>query len=291
PISGFSDTTYTKGKSRDLVNFFADHTLYFKSLIISAGGLMAYNDDFGTNWNYGFDISLRLLKQLSMFSSVNNSIRLPTFTDLYYNGPTNQGNINLKPEKSNNYELGLKHHTTWYNAKVTLFHRIGKDVIDWVREAEDEIWTTKNHTQINTTGIECFLYINTEGRIPLINSISAGYHYMINDKESDTLLSYYALDYLKHKATMNITHSILSKLTASWSANWQAREGTYTEYPSNNEVAYEPFFLFNVRTKYEINSLNVFVDINNLLNKKYSDLGNIPQSGRWISIGLNYKLE
>lgn len=291
PIRGFADTTYTRGKSRDFINLFADHTIYLKRLVLSAGGLMSQNQQYGVSLNYGIDISLRLMNQLSMISSVNNSVRIPTFTDLYYNGPTNLGNINLRPEKSDNFEIGLKHNSLWYNAKATIFHRRGKDVIDWVRESEEDIWTTTNHTEINTTGIESFAYFNTAHKIPIIKSISIGYHYMISDKRSGGLISYYALDYLKQKVTVNISHSIANRISATWSANWQDRAGTYTEYETNKEVAYKPFLIIHVRTSFNLNGFSAFVDVNNIMNMKYSDLGNIPQSGRWVSAGISYKLE
>jgi iron complex outermembrane receptor protein len=114
---------------------------------------------------------------------------------------------------------------------------------------------------------------------------------MNSNKSSDELLSYYALDYLKHKATLSISHSAFRRIAFSWSANWQDRAGTYTQYPTNNEISYKPFMVYNLRISYNKKGVNVFADFNNLGNKVYSDLGNIPQSGRWISFGLNYTLE
>lgn len=290
-INDFTDTTYTRGKRRVFINLFVDHTLYLNRFTLSFGGLISHNDQYGLSWDYGTDLNVRLTKGLSLITSANSSIRFPTFTDLYYNGPTNQGNINLKPEKSNSFELGLKQNGKWYNVRATVFHRRGKDIIDWVKASENDLWTTTNHTEINTTGFEGFAFISTSETLPVIESISFGYHYMINNKISGDMISYYALDYLKHKISANISHSITKRLSATWTANWQDREGNYTEYPTNIETPYKPFFLLHVRAKYQYNGLNAYVDVNNILDKQYSDLGNIPQPGRWISVGINISID
>lgn len=291
PIKGFADTTYTRGASRNLFNAFADHTFYLDRLTLSAGGLVSLSNSYGVNWNYGLDLSYRFWRDLSAIASYSNAIRFPTFTELYYSGPTNQGNVNLKPERANNFELGFKHIGSRVNSNITLFNRISEDVIDWVKKPDDEKWTTTNHTKINTSGLEAFVSIRTEEFITTIKSISLGYSYMNSDKQSDSLLSYYALDYLRQKATLGISHGITKNLSASWSAIWQERAGTYTEYPSNLEKPYKPFLVLNLRVNYGVKPFKAFVDVSNITDKVYFDLGNIPQAGRWISIGLSYTFD
>jgi iron complex outermembrane receptor protein len=288
PIAHNSNILFTKGASRGLANIYLDHTIYLNRLNISAGGLFAYSNNFGVNWNYGIDFSYRLLKHLSIFGSAGNAIRYPTFTDLYYEGPTNYGNINLKPESSDNYEFGIKHKGSKTTLNTSVFHRKGKNVIDWVKNSNDDRFTTMNHTQINTTGIECFAQLNTKGFIPLLTQISSNYHYIFSDKNTGGIISYYALDYLKQKVTLTVSHQIFSKLSASWSAVWQERAGTYSDFSSGLEKPYEPFILINLRTSWESKKFKAFIDVNNIANKSHFDLGNIQQPGRWISIGLTY---
>jgi vitamin B12 transporter len=290
PVKGYTDVFFTKGASRNAANIFADYTIYFDPFVVSVGGLISESNDFGNNSNYGVDLSYRAFKNLSFFATVNNAIRFPSFTDLYYQGPTNFGNVNLKPEKATNYEVGAKHHGLIVKSNITLFHRRGKDVIDWVKLPTDARWTTMNHTNINTSGIEAFTSINTRNLLPLVSNISLGYHYMYSDKESGELLSYYTLDYLKHKATFGLSHSIYRGFSATWTAIWQQREGTYTHYPTNIETPYSPFLIANLRANWQYKNLTSFIDIINIGDKRYFDLGNIPQSGRWISVGINYSI-
>jgi vitamin B12 transporter len=157
-------------------------------------------------------------------------------------------------------------------------------------EPDDEIWSTMNHTQINTTGIEFFVHISNL-KIPLFRSISAGYNYMITDKQSNTLLSYYALDYLKHKATVSVVQSIYKNFGASWAIIWQDRAGSYAQYPLGIEVAYNSFWLANLRMNWQGRGIEVYTDINNLGNVSHIDIGNIPLSGRWLSFGIRVQLD
>jgi iron complex outermembrane receptor protein len=291
PVKGYTDVYFTKGASRNIANIFADYTIYFDPFVVSIGGLVSESNDFGNNNNYGIDLSYRVYRNLSFFATVNNAIRFPSFTDLYYQGPTNFGNANLKPEKATNFEFGVKQHGLIVKSNITFFHRRGEDVIDWVKFPTDERWTTMNHTIVNTTGVEAFTNINTREILPLVNNISLGYHYMNADKESGELRSYYTLDYLKHKATFGLSHSIFSGFSATWTAIWQQREGTFTQYPLNIETPYNPFLLVNLRTNWQYKDLLTFIDVINIGDKRYFDLGNIPQSGRWISVGISYTVK
>ncbi|MDD3568068.1 MAG: TonB-dependent receptor, partial [Bacteroidales bacterium] len=246
---------------------------------------------YGINWNYGIDLSYRLMKRLSVYASASNAVRFPTFTDLYYSGPTNQGNINLKPEHAANYELGLKLSGGMLNANIAGFHRRATDVIDWVKVADEEKWHTMNHTHINTTGLDIQARIAQVKSIPLVRSITASYTLLHSDKESYELQSYYALDYLKHKLAISLNHEVYKQVGASWTLQWNSRVGTYTAFPENIETSYTPFAVVNFRLYADFGRIMTFVDAQNLSNERYVDIGNIEQPGRWVSVGFRYSME
>jgi iron complex outermembrane receptor protein len=290
PISGEDNKHYDKGATRTLFNAFADYTIYLNSFTLSAGALISESREFGYNHSFGFDMSYRVSRMANIFASISNAIRFPTFTDLYYQGPTNFGNANLKPENAYSYEMGFKHNSNTIKADVTIYHRRGKNVIDWVKLPHDERWTTMNHTKINSTGLETLVKINTKEMLPVINNISLGYHFMQSDKKSGELQSFYALDYLKHKATFSASHKIYKNFSASWTAIWQKRAGAYTDYPSNIETPYNHFTTVNFRTSWSHKSFKAFFEIINIGNVSYIDLGNIVQPGRWLSAGISFEI-
>lgn len=290
PINNLTHTSYTHSHSRNLLNLFVDHTLYLDRLIISAGGSVSRSSTFGLSWNFGFDLSYRLWSKAYLYSSLGNATRYPTFTDLFYDGPTNQGNINLKPEYANNYEIGLKLKGSTVNANASGFHRRATDVIDWVKNIDEEQWQTMNHTQINTSGFDIQTQIIKLASIPKLKSIAVGYTFLYANKETKNLQSYYALDHLKHKVTTTLNHSIIRNINASWTVQWQDRAGGYTAYPENIETPYTPFALINLRVYAELNDFLAYIDVFNLSNKSFVEHGNIEQPGRWISIGFKHAL-
>lgn len=290
-IKGFADTLYTHGHNRSQVNLFVDHTIYLNRLVVSGGGIVTHSNRYGINWNYGIDLSYRLMKSLSVYASASNAVRFPTFTDLYYSGPTNQGNINLKPEHAANYELGLKLSGRMLNANIAGFHRRATDVIDWVKASDEEKWHTMNHTHINTTGLDIQARISQVKSIPLVRSITASYTFLHSDKESYELQSYYALDFLRHKLAISLNHEVYKQVGASWTLQWNSRVGTYTAFPENIETSYTPFAVVNLRLYADFGRIMTFVDAQNLTNERYVDIGNIEQPGRWVSVGFRYSME
>ena len=65
----------------------------------------------GVQWFPGLDISYILIDKFKIYATLNRSLRLPTFTDLYYSNPSanEYGNPSLNPETAWTIESGLKY--------------------------------------------------------------------------------------------------------------------------------------------------------------------------------------
>lgn len=282
---------YSKYGKRNNISFFGEHSFYLGKLNLSAGLLSNYNEDFGWSLFPGFDISYTLSDRLKSFFSYNQSLRLPSFTDLYYVGPTNLGNPDLRPETAINYEAGLKYLSGGVSGHALVFFREGKNVIDWVRVADSLKWESKNLTELSTLGIEFkFNYVFAENNENPIERLSFGYSWLNVTKQSGNFISVYALDQLKHKATITFQHRIYKGLKAYWFLNYQDRSGTYTKFPSGNETSYEPFMTVDTKIIYQFRQSTFFAEVSNLFDKSYIDFGNIPQAGRWFRIGLGGRI-
>ena len=155
-VPGEAGQFFTKSYSRTTISYFAEHSIYLKNLSVSGGLMTNWISDLDFGWNIypGIDASYSLTNHFKIYGSANSTLRMPTFTDLFYNGPTNIGNPDLKPEKSVTYEGGIKLNYIGFSGHVDVYHRKGKDLIDWVRENETDKWQTKNLTCINSTGFE-----------------------------------------------------------------------------------------------------------------------------------------
>ena len=80
-------------------------------------GNYIFKSGLGLNVFPGIDLSYQLFSGIKIFTSFNTSLRMPTFTDLYYKGPTNIGNPDLKPEKAATIEGGVKWSSSVFSRK------------------------------------------------------------------------------------------------------------------------------------------------------------------------------
>jgi len=286
---------FTKGDDRNRVSVFFEHSAYMNNWTLTAGVMSNYisKSDLGINVFPGVDISYNLSEAVKFYSSYNTSLRMPTFTDLYYNGPTNIGNPDLEPEKSSTIEGGLKLNQPLIKGHAVIFSRRGKDIIDWVLN-ENETWQPQNLTAINNLGTEVqasFLFRNQFGsKYP---NVKLSYLFNNLKKHEADFVSNYVLDNLKHKLVVSANQLIMKNLSLDLRLVYQDREGTYTRFEDKvalGEVAYDPFLIFDTKLTFTNEALGIFCSASNLFNVSYNDVGNVIQSGRWLKAGISYKL-
>lgn len=292
---------YTKAAERNNIAVFIEQVYQWNNFK-AVGGIMANINSMFDNriyWNPGIDLSYDINKKISVLAGVNKAMRIPTYTDLYYQGPTNVGNRNLLPEESLSYETGISFNSKLLSAHTTFSYRIGKNTIDWVRAHDTLKWTPMNATRVNSKSVEIALrfkpLVLLESGSHLIRTLNIGYGYTQVNKNSNVLKSYYVMDYLRHKLSVQLTHKILKNIYGSWNWVLQDRAGTYMHYDFNtgieNEQEYTPFNLMDLRIYWQYQQWYVFADASNLFNVQYIDFGNISQPGRWFTMGLRYKLQ
>lgn len=277
---------FTKEKTRKNLNFFVEHAVFFKKLSASVGGFGNYSDDFGTNYYFGGDMGYAFTRSLSAFATVNQSLRLPTFTDLYISNSAQQGDPNLKPEKALTYEFGLKYKKDKFNASLSSYYREGTDVIDWVKFAGDTKFKSMNHANINAWGGEAAVeYLPGK----YVQRLKLSYSYLDMDQDKGDYVSKYALDFLKHKVALVLDHQIYKTISACWRVSYQEREGTFVIPKTTTVDTYSPFFLTDLRVQWVIKKFTLFGEASNLFDEKYADYGGVTQAGRWIKAGMLMK--
>jgi len=288
---------YLKSDQRYTYSAFIEQSYYSGKCSVSGGMMALYISGTGTGFRFfpGADASFSMSKTAKLYISANHSLRMPTFTDLYYNGPTNTGNPDLKPETATSAEAGVKFSFDFLHGNISLFGRDAKNSIDWVKAAGEEKWHTENYTRILSSGFE----INADffpGKIEkgfFISKISFGYMYNNANKKEGELTSYYVLDHLKHKVNISLSHRILKNVSAMWNLSYQDRNGQYTEYKDGafgSEVGYKPFWLLDSRINYSRKSFVFYLSAANLFDTHYVDIGNINQPGLWLKAGLSFKI-
>ena len=289
-VPGENGHFFTKSYSRTTISYFAEHSIYLKKLSVSGGAMANWISDLGFGWNVypGIDVSYAFSEHFKIYSSVNSTLRMPTFTDLFYNGPTNIGNPNLKPEKSTTYEGGFKLNSPGFTGRAGIYYRRGKNLIDWVRENETDKWQSRNLTQINSTGLEFSSTLSPEKiwkkSLP-VTKLGLNYSYTTQNKKDDYFFSNYVLDNMKHKLDIEVDHKIWKRIKGSWRFSYQDRNGMRTQ-----TEPYKPFWLTNTRIMWKTSTTELYVMASNLFNTKYFDLGPIEQPGRWVSFGISHQI-
>ncbi len=286
PFEG--NALFTKAKARQNLHYFLNHALYLRRFSATASLLGNYCNDFGSNFYFGADASYAITNELKVYATVNQSLRLPTFTDLYLSNATQQGNPALKPERAMTYEAGAKFYRKQFNADVAVFFRQGKDVIDWVKfDPADTKYVAVNHAEVNALGSEMSAEYTPE--IPVLKRVKLSYACMALDKKSDAFDSKYSLDYLRHKIMFDLDLTVYKGFSAHARISWADRAGNYTN-ADGVFTDYKPFFLADLRLQWTEGKITVFGEASNIFNKKYADYGGIVQPGRWIRCGIEVKL-
>ena len=289
------DRDYAKGLNRTNMSFHLEHTVLLPRFTVSAGVIATKNtwDGEGFRFYPGVDASYQVARNWRVYASYNTSLRLPTFTELYYTMQGYQADKHLKAEKMQAFEVGVKYLTPGVRATLSAYRNHGTNMIDWIRDVSqgaDAPWQSVNHTTLNTTGVEASVYVDFRhyvGKNAFVKDLNVSYSYIDKDKKSEpNIVSQYALEYLKHKVVAQADLHLYAKLNLNVSYRWQDRIGNYSV--GTETVSYKPYTLLDARLSWDAPKYQLFAEANNILNKTYYDHGNVPQPGIWVRAGAKY---
>lgn len=288
---GKDDVLYKYRDQRANVSAFLEHDVLLKQWTVSLGLMANLNDGLDTKWRFypGIDVSYRPTEAWKLYVSWNMGLRMPTFTDLYYSGANIEGNSDLKPEKTTDYQIGGRYTTRGFIAEVQGFYSHKKNMIDWVtyndaNKVSDGIFHSVNF-QMDNKGAEINLQMLPRqlwGENALVRKIGVQYSYIYeeSDYDVDVIMSKYAMDYLRHKVIVSADSKIWKNLNLSLSWRWQDREG-------KNNPAYA---LLDGRLSWDTAKWSAYIDGSNIFDKKYYDYVSIPQPGSWFRFGVRFSL-
>lgn len=276
-----AEAYFTKEKSRSIVNAWVSHAARIGRARLSGSFNFAHSP-YGSfpSWSAaaGYDAG----RHFSVEASTTRSMRLPTFTDLYYNTSTHIGNSALKPEKAYTHQLRADYSGKGFSAGIVAYFRSGSDVIDWVKESAGDKWRADQITSLDTFGTEAAVSYNTAG---FLRSVSVSYGHIKMNKESNGYISKYALDYMKNKVAVRGSMAFLKRFIFDISAAWYDRNGNY-EIIRGEPLAYKPYWLLDARLSWRKGMLTAYADATNILDREYFDFGGLVQAPRWMNLGI-----
>ncbi|MBQ9177195.1 MAG: TonB-dependent receptor [Bacteroidaceae bacterium] len=286
---------YEDGHSN--VGIYVEHDIEWKRWSLSAG-LLAHDNssvDGGMRLYPGIDIACNVSDALRLFASFNQSLRTPTYTDLYYNGPGLEGNSNLRPEKSTDYSVGASYGAGLVDANLKAFYRKGTDMIDWVKPTGASVWTTAN-SDIDNYGVSATVGLNFQRTYatPYIYNMSLSYCYnhqrRVNEKATISFgvgpVTYAnQLVYLRHKFVATMRHRLFSHLSAQWELIYKDRTGWFENAQSGQRQSYGSFPQLDLRLQWDRPNYQLYAKANNITSHRYYDYANIEQPGVWFTVG------
>ncbi len=226
--------------------------------------------------------------------------RFNNFQPAFVKTGNRMGNPGLKAESSWNFEAG----SDWFSdngMRISLsgFSRFHKNLIDYESTAyanmprKDNLDTNgtyilaKNLSSVQTRGLEADVYFRKEfsGNQSIESSVGLVLMESISGSKTPSL---YVSNHARFLGNFNLSYKLGQ---FSLSAN-----GLYKVRSSESKAGLAPvspdYFLLNLRSECRLfdNTVIVFFQADNVLNKRYSDILGPQMPGRWLSGGLRVQI-
>ncbi len=254
------------------------------------------NDENETYGNYttgNLALGIPLGGQFRVVASYGTAFKAPTFNDLYYplehypayspGGPTSSysGNPDLRPETSQNFELGLRFEALG-QFELNYFNNQIDDLIEYVSEyntaANNFDGTMKNISQARIDGVEIIWRMNVFNW-----AVDTNYSWL-NPENRDT--GKQLPNRSRHLFNLQVHQT---RGAWSYGGSLQAASSRYID--TNEQYRLSGFGVVNLQLAYEINKQwKLNAHINNLLDKAYATNARYALSQLYLAPGRNAML-
>lgn len=300
PVHGQDSIFYNHRDQRTNVSYFVEHNVVLNRWTLSAGVMAQRNTSTSRTFRFypGVDVSYRPSEAWRLYASWNRSMRLPTFTDLWYKSPTQEGNVGLRPEESSAWRIGATWASRVVNVSVDGHFTRGTGMIDWVMYSESDIYHATCFDLDNvgasvTTTVDFDQWL---GRRQPLSRLRLDYANVYQHRRSGTdyYKSNYALEYLRHKFTASLTHRLVADLSATWTLRLHDREGAYLLYRDGKSTGelhpYGTHAVLDCRVQWQRPRYTLYIDMTNLTAHRYYDIANVRQPGFLFMAGAELRL-
>ncbi len=266
-------------RDREMINVFLEHRfkLFNDKFDVTPGIAVNYFSDFKFHAFPGIDLGYDLNEKIKIYGNVGYTYRIPTYTDLYYSDPTTLGNENLDPEEAIAQELGMKYFGSKLNASLAFFNRDSDNLIDYVKENEDDRWKATNIRNLNTIGFE----VNASYNFNLIDfdqTINLGYTFIKDEvKDLDINFSRYSINSLRHHLTSTVKSQFIENL-------FQNITLIHAERTSGDN-----YTVVDASLTVQIGSLEISAIANNIFNTEYTETNLVPMPKGNMLFDVKYK--
>ena len=214
-------------------------------------------------------------------ANVGTSQRIPSFTDLYLDQrPGNIGNPLVNPERAFQSEFGFSYNHNSFSLNAYYFYRSITDFIDWVRISPDVPWQSTNFSKLNTSGFN--VKTNYIWKINNNQNLNLGLSYAYLDPKfkgnNEDFASKYKIESLKHQLINTIDYK-LNVMNIMLVNRFNTRQ------------SYQSYWITDLKISHQFKSnFNLYLNVQNLFNTSYHEVGAIPLPSRWLTVGLKFSM-
>lgn len=240
---------------------------------VEAGISLVDYSDYGRFGLPSLAIRHELADRWTVFASLARSARAPSYTELFLQTSGNRGNPALRPERSDYAEAGLRFGTGAHHLNLALFERRTDTLIDWARVPGEVQWQADQFDGHRSRGGEIeWRWLSGNDWLESVDLAAT-----IIDTELDDrgLEIKYALDYPELGLTGGAVWHLGRALRLTTRARYQER--------STGESG----TLIDLRLGWQTSKVELFVEGNNLLDKRLIEAGFAELPGRWLYAGVS----
>jgi len=214
--------------------------------------------------------------QFLLRGSVGRAFRAPSYTELYYHSPANQGDVNLLPESAWSFETGAVYKEQRWQIGLTGFSREESNRIDWIqlpRENAAKYWQAVNLGRLSLRGLSAQMQVTFCTAL----GMKANYTAMtrrIKDKEA--VISKYSWAIPRHRG----------QLTLHWSPRPQWRISHVSRYLIRDDKS--SLLLTDLRLVWRIMGFENSLNLKNIWDTDYEEIRGVPLPGRHFLLGTSY---
>jgi vitamin B12 transporter len=239
------------------------------------------HEEYGENFTYNITPSVVLSKNIKVYGTLSTAFKAPTLENLFGEFGAN---LDLKPEESTNYEVGVdfKFAEDKYNMRIATYKRKLTNAI---------VYGTTSFINLDQQKVQGF---ELEPAIKFGDFQTKGYYAYVEGSEFNYIsndVANYLVRKPKHIVGLNVGVQLSKALyiSSSYKYTGKRKDGDFTAYQIVELPKYEvldfyaEYALLNKR-------LRLFADLKNVLNNKYTEFYGYNSMGFNMNAGLSFNI-
>ncbi|SMN02016.1 Outer membrane vitamin B12 receptor BtuB [uncultured Candidatus Thioglobus sp.] len=291
-FSKIDNTNITNNQTLTSKDVFAQWQKKLSSVDVNTGVRFINHSNFGNETVYNLGIAKHFKGDIKLTGAYGTAFNAPSIFQI---SDADNPNI-LKPETSDNIEIGLEKQHYWGLSSIKIYKTNIKNLVGYVgticSDGSAVTYPAPAYSATCPTGEQVIpdFYqnqdkLNTQGLEIAVNANITGYNIGFSHNYNDSKINDSTTQSVRRpKNTSNLT---VSKQYAKFNSRMQVIKKSSSLDVGNVEL--NGYTLVNLSTAYDFNdNTNISLNINNAFDKDYTVVNGYNQLGRTVTVGLDY---